>query len=192
MYAELLIDHAWGKESCTIADIKNYKRKSRSISHSQILPRNYNYKDAHIVMREMIQNGCYELFRYGYVTRLVHIYIGYGDDKSGIKGMVRMKELTNLYSIIVQYVDKLFEQIVDKNKPIRKIGFDFGDLISSENEQYDFFTDIERVKKEKKLVKGVLALQDKYGKNVILKGIDLEENATQIDRNKMIGGHNSE
>jgi len=191
--AELLIDHAWGKESCTIADIKNYRRKSRSISHSQILPKNYNYKDAHIVMREMIQNGCYELFRYGYVTRLLHINIGYGDDKgAGTKGMVRMNELTNLYSKIVQYADNLFENIVDKNKPIRRIGFDFGDLASSENEHYDFFTDIEKVKKEKRLISGVLSLQDKYGKNVILKGIDLEENATQIDRNKMIGGHNGE
>ena len=191
--AELLIDHAWGKESCTIADIKNYKRKSRSISHSQILPKNYNYNDAHLVMREMIQNGAYELFRYGYVTRLLHLHIGYGDDKgAGVKGMARMSEQTNLYSIIVGYADKVFEQIVDKTKPIRRIGFDFGDLASSENEQYDFFTDLEKVKKEKKLVSGVLSLQDKYGKNVILKGLDLKENATQIDRNKMIGGHNSE
>ena len=58
-------------------------------------------------------------------------------------------------------------------------------------EQYDFFTDIEKVKKEKKLINSVLSIQDKFGKNAILKGIDLNEKATQIERNKSIGGHKS-
>ena len=69
--AELLIDHAWGKESCLMSDIKSYKTKSKSISSSQILPCNYEYQDAKIVLREMIQNGCYDLARQHYSTSLL-------------------------------------------------------------------------------------------------------------------------
>lgn len=190
--AELLIDHAMGKESCLMSDIKNYKTKSKSMSTSQILPSNYNYEDAKLVMREMVQNGCYEMERENVVTQLVYLYIGYGDKKGlGAKGMRRMNVTTNLFSYIGKYFDDIFDEIVDKNRPIRKIGYDFVNLLPEEYERYDMFTDIKRIEKEKKLVKSVLALQDKYGKNSILKGVDLFEKATQIERNKMIGGHNS-
>lgn len=189
--AELLIDHAWGREPCLMSDIKSYKTKSKSISSSQILPCNYEYKDAKIVMREMVQNGCYDLARQHYSTNLIHLFVGYGDDKSIAKGTIRMNVTTNLYAIIGEYTDKLFDKIVDKQKPIRKIGYDFAELVSDEREQYDFFTDYNKVAKEKKLVDSVLNLQDRYGKNSILKGIDLNEKATQIERNKSIGGHKS-
>jgi len=190
--AELLIDHSNGRETCLMSDIKSYKSKSKSISSSQILPCNYNYKDAKLVMREMIETGCYNLFRQGFVTQLIHLYIGYGDVRDeGTKGMTRMNVTTNLYSIIGKYTDELFDKIVDKSRPIRRIGYDFSDLMSEENEQYDFFTDINKVEKDKKLIKSILDLQDKFGKNTILKGHDLEENATQIERNNSIGGHKS-
>ena len=190
--AELLIDHAWGREPCLMSDIKNYKAKSRSISSSQILPENYNFKDAKLVMQEMLQNGCYDLFRQHYVTQLIHLYIGYGDKKGdGAKGTSRMNVTTNLNSIIGDYACKLFDKIVDKNRPIRRIGYDFAELMPEENEQYDFFTDLKQIEKEKRLIKSVIELQDKYGKNSLLKGLDLEEKATQRDRNKQIGGHKS-
>ncbi len=189
--AELLIDHAWGREPCLMKDIKEYKAKSKSISSSQILPCNYSFNDAKIVMREMIQNGCYEMARQNYATDLIHLIIGYGDDKSFVKGTKRMNVTTNLYSIICEYVDSLFDKIVDRKRPIRRIGYDFSELVLADMEQYDFFTDIEKVKKEKKLINSVLSIQDKFGKNAILKGIDLNEKATQIERNKSIGGHKS-
>lgn len=189
--AELLIDHAWGREPCLMKDIKEYKSKSKSISSSQILPCNYSFNDAKIVMREMIQNGCYEMARQNYATDLIHLIIGYGDDKSFVKGTKRMNVTTNLYSIICEYVDSLFDKIVDRKRPIRRIGYDFSELVLADMEQYDFFTDIEKVKKEKKLINSVLSIQDKFGKNAILKGIDLNEKATQIERNKSIGGHKS-
>ena len=190
--AELLIDHAWGREPCLMSDIKNYKSKSKSISSSQILPENYNFKDAKLVMQEMVQNGCYDLFRQHYVTQLIHLYIGYGDSKGeGAKGTSRMNVTTNLYSIIGDYACKLFDKIVDKNRPIRRIGYDFADLMPEENEQYDFFTDLKQIEKEKRLTASVIELQDRYGKNSVLKALDLEEKATQRDRNKQIGGHKS-
>lgn len=189
--AELLIDHAWGKESCLMSDIKSYKTKSKSISSSQILPCNYEYQDAKIVLREMIQNGCYDLARQHYSTSLLHLNIGYGDDRTFIKGTSRMNVTTNLYTIIEDYAVKLFDKIIDKSRPIRRIGYDFSELVSEEMEQYDFFTDLEKVGKEKKLISSVLDIQDKFGKNAILKGIDFNEKATQRERNNSIGGHRS-
>jgi len=189
--AELLIDHAWGRETCLMEDIKNYKGKSRSISNSQILPCNYSYDQARVVFQEMIQDGCYRLAREHLSTRLVHIYLGYGDDRTGAKGSIRMSETTNLYSIIIGYAEKLFDDVYkDRTKPVRKIGYDFDGLVSENSEQYDLFSNNEKIEKEKKLTMSILNIQDKFGKNSLLKGIDLKEKATQRDRNKMVGGHN--
>lgn len=188
--AELMIDHANGIETCLMEDLKNYKTKKKSISSSQILPCNYNYEDSKLVMREMVQNGCYNLFRQGYVTSLVHLYIGYGDTReTGAKGSKRINVCTNLYSVLGRAFDDLFEEIVDKNRPIRKIGYDFAELYASEFEQYDLFTDLKQIEKEKSLVKAILNLQDQYGKNTLLKAMDYQENATIRERNGMIGGH---
>ena len=190
--AEILIDHAYGKESCLMSDIKNYKSKSRSMSNSQILPFNYSYEDGKIVLKEMIQEGCYRLAREHYFTNLLHIYLSYGDEyKVGAKGTIRMRETTNLYSIIGKYADDLYDKIYkDKTRSVRKIAFDFGDLVGESSEQYDFFTDPKQVEKEKKLVFSVISLKEKYGKNAVLKALDLQQNATQKDRNNMVGGHN--
>lgn len=190
--AELLIDHAWGKESCLMKDIKEYKGKVKSISSSQILPFNYNYEDGKMILNEMIQNGCYELARQHLSTPLVYIIIHYGDDKnSSVKGMRRMRETTNLYSIISKYTNSIYDEIVDPKRPVRRLTYEFCSLVDENFEKYDLFTDFKQIEKEKKLVKSILLLQEKFGKNTILKGIDLKENATQIERNNTIGGHKS-
>lgn len=187
--AELLIDHANGIETCLMKDIKSYKGKSKSISQSQILPCNYTFADARLVLKEMIQNGCYDLARKGYSTQHIYIYVSYGDNKGdNVKGSARMNVTTNLYSIIYDYADNVFSDIVDRSRPIRKLGYGFGDLVLESDEMYDFFTDINKVKKEKQLVSSILELREKFGKNSVLKAIDLTENATQKDRNAQIGG----
>ena len=190
--AELLIDHAFGREICLMCDIKNYKSKSKSISNSQILPCNYSYENGKIVAMEMIQEGCYRLASDQMSTSLLHISITFGDEfKVGAKGTVRMSETTNLYSIIGKYAENLFDKIYkDKTRPVRRISYDFAGLVSENGEQYDFFTNPEKVEKEKNLIRSVIGLKEKFGKNAILKGLDLKENATQKDRNKMVGGHN--
>jgi len=190
--AEILIDHSFGKESCLMADIKNYKSKSKSISSSQILPCNYNFKNAKIIMKEMLQNGCYNLFNQNYVTNLIYIFVNYGDIReTGVKGFARLPIVTNLYYLIVPSIEKVFDEIVDNTRPIRQIGYCFSNIFPIEYEQYDFFTDLKRVEKEKKLIKSLLSIKNNYGKNSVLKGIDFQKGATQKQRNEMIGGHNS-
>lgn len=188
--AELLIDHSRGIEPCLMSDIKKYKPKSKSISSSQILPCNYNYTDAKLVLKEMIQNGCYDLFREGYVTNLIHIFVVYGDNREeGDKGTIRLPIITNLYSEIEPYILSTFDKMIDRNRPIRKVGYDFAELQAKESEAYDLFTDYNKIDKQKKLTKSILSIQDTFGKNSILKGIDLVDKATQKERNTLIGGH---
>ncbi len=190
--AELLIDHAWGSESCLISDVKSYKSKSRSISSSQILPCNYSFNEAKLVFKEMIQNGCYDLAQQNFSTQLIHIFVGYGDNKGdGSKGTIRMNMTTNLYSVIIDYALQLFDKIVNHNKPIRKIGYDFSELVSEDREQYDLFIPLKNIKREKQVVKSIINVKNKYGKNAIIKALDLNEKATQRERNAMIGGHRS-
>ena len=83
----------------------------------------------------------------------------------------------------------MFEEIVDRTRPVRRLIYSFDSLLSDKYEQFDFFTDIEKMQKEKSLVKRLLQIRDKYGKNAILRGIDYLPNATQLERNCQIGGH---
>lgn len=189
--AELLIDHAYGKESCLMSDIKNYRGKSKSISNSQILSCNYNFSDARVVITEMVQEGCYRLADENLITSHLNLIVGYGDDRTYIKGSKRLKFSTNLFSQIAPVIGKLFDDIVDSTRPIRKLMYSFEGLVSDQYEEFDFFTDIEKTQKEKSLVKKMIQIRNKYGKNAILRGIDYLPNATQRERNCQIGGHKS-
>ncbi len=191
--AELLIDHANGIEPCLISDIKNFKAKSTSISSSQILPCNYSFNDAKIVLFEMIENGCLDLAKQKLSTNVLHLFIGYGDVKNdSVKMSEKIKETTNNFKILIGYFDKMFEKIVDKSRPIRKIGFAFANLADENLEVYDLFTNTNKIKKEKKVADSVLLVKEKFGKNAILRGTSFKEKATQRERNKMVGGHNGE
>ncbi len=191
--AELLIDHAFGRETCTMQDIKTYKSRSRSISNSQILFNDYTYEKALTVIKEMALTACQNLLRQHMVTDCVSIFVGYS--KKAIPStdkMLRMTEKTNVYSIIVKYVVRAFEESTNKNTPIRRLGICYSNLLDECMEGYDLFTDMNSVQKEKHLEYTVLDIKDKFGKNAVLRGTDLQEGATTKERNKLIGGHNGE
>jgi len=191
--AELLIDHSWGRESCTMKDIKSYKSKSKSISSSQILFKDYSFNEAAIVMAEMALAGCHRMMSEHVITNGISIYVGYSKDiipPTG--GTAKMSESTHVYSIISRYVDKLFRETTNPTVPIRRLGICFNHIMDEGCEGYDLFTDFEKVEREKKLEHTVLDIKCKFGKNAMLRAIDLQEGATQITRNKYIGGHNGE
>ena len=192
--AELLIDHAYGREPCTMQDIKNYKSKSKSLGSSQVLPRNYDFVEAKLAFTEMLQSGCYDLAKHHLVTDLVVVHVGYGFEDSirqSDRFSVRLGKTTNLYSEMVNIVMTAFEKNVNPLKLIRRLSYEFAGVIDEKNEQYDMFANLKKIEKEKNLVQSVLKIQDKFGKNSLLKGNDLKKGATQIERNKLIGGHNS-
>jgi len=190
--AELLIDHAWGREPCTMADIKAYKSKSKSISNSQILFEDYNFDKARLVFEEMVQNACYEMMNRKVISRSAFFYVGYSKDIKPSDGrMVKLDEATNLFSLILPNMLSAFDKEVSKNHPIRKISIGFS-VLDESSEGYDFFTDTNLVDKERKTEKAVLEIKGKHGKNALLKGISYIDGATAQKRNKLIGGHNGE
>ncbi len=190
--AELLIDHAYGRESCTMSDIKNYKAKSHSISHSQILFEDYDFSRAKIVLEEMVRSGCLEMVSRKVVTNRVCIYAGYSKNaKKAASGGVRMRETTSIPKVILPYVMQLFDALVDRNLPIRKLGVTFEGIYDEIAEGYDLFTDRTLIEREKNLVKTTVKLQGRFGKNAVIMAADLQEGATLRERNKLIGGHRS-
>lgn len=228
--AELLIDHAWGWESCTMADIKAYKPESSSIGSGQVLPCAYPAKKARLVVWEMADSLSLSLVQKGLVTDQVVLTVGYdienissAGDSSGYQGITstdrygrtipRHGHGTRIFSSftssgrqITEEVMDLFDQIVNPELLIRRLYLTAGHLKPpeeaepSECRQLNLFTDFsigtdemerekEQKEKERKLQEAMLKIKGKYGKNAIVKGTNLEEGATGMDRNRQIGGH---
>ena len=190
--AEYLIDHSWGKESCTIADIKKYKPKTNSITNSQVLFEDYSFEKARLVLKEMVELGSLRLIENNLVTNTVGLYIGYSKDI--IKATSESKKLenyTNVYSELLKVFLEIYDNNINRGVAIRRIGVNLANVIETENVQLSLFTDQEKIDKERKLELTISGIKNKMGKNTILRGMNLEEGATTLVRNKLIGGHNS-
>ena len=191
--AELLIDHAWGRESCTMDDIKNYKSKSKSVSTSQILFSDYTFDKAKIVMEEMVQSGAHEMMRQNVVTNRINIFIGYSKDIiPSARGHIKMTATTNIAAVMMPYVSDCFERMADKNTLIRRLGIEFVDVVDECCEGYDLFTNFEQIEHRKAAERTVLKIHDKFGKNALIRAASLQDGATMRIRNRLIGGHNGE
>lgn len=190
--AEYLIDHAWGKEPTEISDIKAYRPSSNSISNSQILFEDYNYKDAYLIMKEMVESNVLQLTEKHLVTNHISLYVGYS--KNCIKpsrGSRKITNTTNSYRILLEEFKSLYKKIINPNYPIRQIGICFGNVKDEIYEQCDLFADQEDIEKEKKVQEALVHIRKKYGKNAVLKGMNFYEKATQRKRNGLVGGHNA-
>ena len=189
--AEFLIDHSHGRETCTIKDIKNYKPKSNSISNSQILFKDYNFEDAKIVLTEMVELLSLQLIEQNKLTSEIHLYIGYSKDVIPASGGSRRLTIpTNTYTDLTKHFGKLYDKTTSRVTPIRRIGISFGKLEADSIEQLNLFEDYNKKDRERSLEKAINKLKIKMGKNTIIRGMDLQENATTMLRNKLIGGHN--
>lgn len=229
--AELLIDHAWGWEPCTIADVKAYKPESNSIGSGQVLHEPYTFEMARVVVREMIDLLVLDLVDKGLVTDQIVLTVGYdienlnsaekralyqGEIKTDhygrtvpkhAHGTVNLKKHSSSTRIIMDAVTKLYDEIVDSKLLVRRVSIAANHVIKetaavaiSQFEQLNLFTDYvaqieeqkeeqKRLEREKSLQKAMLDIKKKYGKNAVLKGMNLQEGATAKDRNAQIGGH---
>ena len=201
--AELLIDHAWGYEPCTMKHIKAYKPESSSLGSGQVLNRPYTFNEGRIILKEMIDSLCLDLVAKSLVTDQITISVGY--DKENIKtdytgeikdgrygrkipkhahGTVNIGRYASSAKLVTQKVLNWYDSSIKTKSTIQKM---------------DLFTDHEQLKKEEKLEKDLekekrlqeatLKLKQKYGKNAVLKGMNLVVGATGKDRNNTIGGH---
>ena len=190
--AEFLIDHSWGKETCTIKDIKNYKTKNVSISNSQVLFEDYSFENARLVLKEMVELNSIKLVEKNLITDTISLYIGYSKNIiNSTGGSMKLANYTNTYSDLMAYFLKLYDSTTNKTVPIRRIGVSFNRLVSDEAQQLSLFENQEKITKERKIELAISNIKQKLGKNAIVRGMDLENGATTILRNKLIGGHNA-
>ncbi len=189
--AELLIDHANGRESCTIEDIRSYQPKSSSITSGQVLFHDYDFESARLILHEMTETLVLELIRRRQVTGAISLSVGYSGDLHRRTGTtLRLAGYTNSYRRLQAALDDCFTRTTLTHIPIRRINIGFCDLVSDIYTTVDLFTDHRAEAREQALLKTVVGIKDRYGKNAILRGINFEECATMRDRNQMIGGHN--
>ena len=224
--AELLIDHAWGWEPCTIADIKAYVPENNSISSGQVLQCPYNFEKGNLIVREMTDLLALDLVDKGLVTDQMVLTVGY--DTEGIPedymgkmtidrygrripksahGSINLGKFTSSTKTIVKKISELYHNIVNRDLLVRRI-YVVANHVTHEHSvvthphftQLDLFTDYEMQRKkqveeknqltrERNMQIAILEIKKKYGKNAILKGMDLEEGATTILRNGQVGGH---
>ena len=191
--AELLIDHAKGIETTLMSDIKNYHTRSNSISSGQVLANDYSYEDGCLIVKEMTELLCLDLVERGIVTKNISLYIGYSKTTPAPSSNKAMSLFSHTSSsrVILEAMEKLYWVTAVPGLMIKRINISFNECISEENIQYDLFTDPEESEKERNLMRAMNSMKKKYGKNAILKGMNLEKGGTTIERNRQIGGHRS-
>ena len=223
--AELLIDHSWGYEPCTIKDIKKYKPESNSLSSGQVLHCPYNAEKTKLIVKEMTELLALELVEKKLVTDQLVLTIGYDvenlkndeirklykgeitEDRYGRKvpkhahGTINLEEKTASTKKLMEAVEKLYDRIINDKLLTRRINLTANKVVKegkkqAEFEQMDLFTNYNEIKqkeikdeKEKNLQYVMIDIKKKYGKNAILKGMNLVEGGTTIERNGQVGGH---
>ena len=191
--AEILIDHSKGIEPVTIKDIKTYKTKSHSISQSQVLFEDYEYSKARLIVKEMVEVLSFKLIDEHLVTSHVALSIGYSKDEiNPTGGSMKINLCTNVYSKLLPHFLEIFDKTTNKEVKIRRIAISFGNVMPEEYEYFNLFTEPEEVYKERKLQQTISDIKKKYGKSSVIKAMNLEEGATTLKRNKLIGGHNAD
>lgn len=191
--AELLIDHAWGREPTEIAHIKSYRSKTNCIASGQVLMRDYSFDEARLIVKEMTDLMCLELVDTDMVTESVTLQVGYSNQLklSPAKGTAKLPKPTNSDELIIPAVVRTYEQIVQRDKPVRRINLTCNRITAEGSFQMSFFDDPEESAKNHELQKTVLGIKKRFGKNAIVKGMNLSPAATTMERNAQIGGHKS-
>ena len=189
---EILLDHAFGIEPTTISDIKKYSSRGRSISQGQILFEDYNFNDAKLVVKEMVDVLSLELIDKNLVTSAVSLVIRYSKEANKPTGGSRkINQRTNVYSVLVKNILDIYDETTNPYHLIRGIMISFNDVLDSRFEEYDLFSDETKIKEEQRLEATINNLKKKYGKNSVLRGMSYSDKATARKRNLLIGGHNS-
>lgn len=208
---EILLDHAWGIEPVTMADIKNYKSEGHSLSNGQVLPRPYKYQEARLVFKEMIEVLCNDMFSKNLVTRACTWWVSY-DYKSleacpnydgpvsldfygrlhpkHSNGTVKLGTLTNNLQLITAPMVRQFDEKTDHRLLYRRLGVCAVDVSEDIGMyQMNMFVDYEALDRDRRLTAAMLEVRRKYGTNAVFKGMNMLEGATTLERNTQIGGH---
>ena len=191
--AELLIDHAWGVEPVTIADIRKYRSHSKCISSGQVLSCDYSYDKGLLIVKEMMDLLCLELVEKNLVTKSVTLYAGYSNrlDVPAAHGTASLDAETNSDVMLIPAITALYKRIVNPAYGIRRVNITCNNVVQEEYRQYNLFTDAQVLTRNHKMQEAVIHIKNRYGKDAILKGMNYEEGAMTRERNHQIGGHKS-
>lgn len=253
--AELLIDHAFGWEPCTIAEIRSYRPETTSISSGQVLTRPYEHEETRLIVKEMSELLSYDLLKKGITTKQLILTVGYDIDNltdperaknytgevtidrygrrvpKHAHGTENLDKYTSSNVVIVEAMMRLFDRVMNPALLSRRITVVANDVITEAEakernryQQMDLFADFglvagdssdsssdadgdkstglhntpeiemlhpeeEKEERQKRVQEAALKIKDRYGKNAILKGMNLQEGGTTIERNAQIGGH---
>ena len=213
--AELLIDHAWGVEPCTMAEIHAYRPKAHSLGSGQVLMRDYSFEEARVILREMVDGLVLDLVDKGLVCGHVSLFAGYARERlseaeksapaqvftgeHGTRVLGRHDEAANASRKLAEATSSrealtaaflaLFEEIVDPNRAVRRINIALGELVPEEYAELTLFSDPTADSDEKSLARATMAVKRRFGKNALVRGISLRPEATARERNQQVGGH---
>ena len=208
---EILLAHAWGKDPVTMKDIKNYRSEGHSLSNGQVLPRPYKYGEARLVLSEMIDNLCADMFEKNLVAQKFTWWVSY-DWKSleelpsydgpvvvdfygrlhpkHNNGTVKVMSETNSVSTVSDLILEAFDKKTDHRLLFRRLGVCADDVREDGGiYQLNFFINYEALEREKRLQGALREVRSKYGANALFMGKNMLEGATQLERNQQIGGH---
>lgn len=192
--AELIIDHAFGREPTTIADIKAYHSKTNCISSGQVLMRDYTFEEGRLIVKEMADMICLEMTARNVITDSLTLHVGYSNalHAESARGSAQVACRTNADSLIIPAITALYNRIVNPNYTVKRINITCNNIIKDTGVmQLSLFDDTEALEKNRKIQNAVIEIKNKFGKNAILKGLNFENAATARERNKQIGGHKS-
>ena len=181
-----LVDQANGIDESNIRE--EYIPKERSISQAQVLFKDYNKDEAPIIIREMCDDLSSRLRNENKISGLVSLYIGYSKNNGGFARQLSLLQMTDDSEILFNALMEIYQDNID-NLPIRRIGISFGKLQINDHSQLSLFEEPQKQINKHKLQKTMDRLQDKYGKNILLRASALTENSTIIERHNQIGGH---
>lgn len=191
--AELLIDHAWGRESSSMADIKAFRPASRSLSTGQILPRDYDWKGGLLLAREMTEELGLDMLEKGIVADSLTLSLGYArkSDGGSVRGTRQLGRTgsTNSAKAIREATEALYRDVALEGLPLRRISVCMNRIREDAFLQYSLFEDPAVLERERARQLAILHIRQKYGKNAVFRGMDLYEDGRRLERNAQIGGH---
>lgn len=191
--AELLIDHAFGREPVTMADIKSYRSHASCLGSGQVLGSDYSFDKGLLVVKEMMDLLCLDLVEKNLITGSVTLHVGYANrfNVTSAHGTTSTDVETNSDLLLIPAVTDLYRRIVNPAYPIHRINITCNNVMPEEYHQYNFFLDGAELERSRRMQQAVISIKNRFGKDAILKGMNLEEGATTRERNHQIGGHKS-
>ena len=209
--AELLIDHAWGYEPCTMEDVKSYEPENNSLSIGQVLPGPYEYEKAKLIIKEMAEALSLDMVNKGLLTDQIAISVGYDvkdlnqenitidkdwygrEVPKGNHSSINIGQFTSATTLITEAAVRLFDRIVNKKLHVRRMYIVATRVIKikeikkyeNEYEQLNLFVDYDELDKKREIRQAKLEEENRLQKTIL-------KIKSKYGKNMVLKGHDYE